>query len=46
MISYLTIILALALGGVFGWNDLFLAILVIGIVAWLIEVAASTPPKS
>lgn len=42
MISYATIILALALIGVFGDCAAFVAILAIGIVGWLLELAAST----
>jgi hypothetical protein len=36
MISFLTIILGLALAGVFGGNGYFTAIIAIGIAAWLL----------
>lgn len=42
MISFLTIILGLALAGVFGGNGYFTAIIVVGVVAWLVEVGASS----
>ena len=41
MISFMTIILGLALAGIFGANDAFTAIIIIGVLAWLVELTAS-----
>lgn len=40
--SFLVIILGLALAGIFGGSGYFTAIIAIGVAAWLIEVGAST----